>query len=354
MPKRKITNKNSNLIKLIIKLLFSPLLIGRWGWRKNKKVMIIVGLIIICVAYFGYPYLGEVIDSQVLSIATQELQSEVTSNLGVNTNDFVNILDYNESEILTTDIHEKLKVHFIDVGQADSILIQTANNKNMLIDAGNNNDSELVCSYLSQNNVKKLDVLVGTHLHEDHIGGMDAVIDNFDIGNIYMPKDSTTTKTFRDVLTSMQNKGLKSKYVKAGDFISFDNIDIEVLNPIKDNYSNRNGYSIVLKMDYGNNSFLFTGDAEAENEKDILSKNYNIDVDVLKVGHHGSDTSSTEAFLKAVSPEYAIIMVGDNNYGHPNNVVLDRLDSLGAQIYRTDKEGTIVMVSDGNFIEFSE
>ena len=107
-------------------------------------------------------------------------------------------------------------------------------------------------------------------------------------------------------------------------------------------------------MDYGNNSFLFTGDAEAENEKDILSKNYNIDVDVLKVGHHGSDTSSTEAFLKAVSPEYAIIMVGDNNYGHPNNVVLDRLDSLGAQIYRTDKEGTIVMVSDGNFIEFSE
>jgi competence protein ComEC len=242
-----------------------------------------------------------------------------------------------------------LSVHFIDVGQADSILVHTPSGNNMLIDAGNNADADTVTSYLSRQKVKKLDVLVGTHPHEDHIGGMDVVIQKFQIGKVYMPKKTTNTRTFEDVLQAVKDKGLKITSPVSGSTIALDPaIKVEILAPNSASYKDLNNYSIVLKVTYGKTSFLFTGDAERESEKEMLAKGYNLKADVLKVGHHGSNSSTSAAFLKAVAPKYAVICVGkDNDYGHPKKEILDRLARARVKVYRTDLNGTIIAESDG-------
>lgn len=245
-----------------------------------------------------------------------------------------------------------LKVHFLDVGQADSIFIQLPNNETMLIDAGNNGDGETIVAYLKTQKVTKIDYLIGTHPHEDHIGGMDTVISNFSIGNVYMPKKSQTTKTFEDVLVAVQEKGLTIKTAKAGVVILNEaGLEIRILSPISSEYEDLNNYSAVIKLTYQNKVFLFTGDAETLVEKQLS----NVDADLLKIGHHGSDTSSSSDFIKAVSPQYAIISVGeDNKYGHPNQSVLDTLSINGIEVYRTDELGTIIATSDGNNITIDE
>jgi len=247
-----------------------------------------------------------------------------------------------------------LKVHFIDVGQGDSVLILTPSGKTMLIDGGKNDKGHLVKEYIGSLGVNKIDVVVGTHPHEDHIGGLDVIVDNFDIGSIYLPKKSTTTKTFEDLLVSIKNKGLKIKTAAADTGINIDpEINIQMLAPISTNYDDINNYSAVIKVTYKSSSFLFTGDAEALSEKEILSKGCDIKADVLKVGHHGSNSSTTSKFLKEVSPDFAIISVGLNNeYNHPHQATLKRLSSANVRIYRTDKHGTITALSDGNTIRF--
>lgn len=247
---------------------------------------------------------------------------------------------------------DRLKVHFVDVGQADCILIQTPDGKNILIDAGNNEDGVKVLSYLRSNNVQKVDVLVGTHPHEDHIGSMDLVIKNFDIGKIYMPRVSSNTKTFRDVLSAIKEKGLKVSAASGG--VSLDagsRVKAEMLAPNSSTYEDINNYSAVIKLSYGDTAFLFAGDAEKISEQEMLSAKYNLKADVLKVGHHGSSSSTSSAFLKAVSPKYAVISVGkDNDYGHPSQHTLDKLADAGIQVLRTDQSGTIIMTSDGKTI----
>jgi competence protein ComEC len=242
-----------------------------------------------------------------------------------------------------------LSVHFIDVGQADSILVHTPSGNNMLIDAGNNADDDTVTSYLSRQKVKKLDVLVGTHPHEDHIGGMDVVIQKFQIGKVYMPKKTTNTRTFEDVLQAVKDKGLKITAPVAGSAIDLDpKVKVQILAPNSASYKDLNNYSIVLKVTYGKTSFLLTGDAERESEKEMLAKGYNLKADVLKVGHHGSNSSTSAAFLKAVAPKYAVICVGQgNDYGHPKKEILDRLARARVKVYRTDLNGTIIAESDG-------
>ena len=249
--------------------------------------------------------------------------------------------------------NETLKVHFIDVGQADSILIQAPTGENMLIDAGNNDDAKTIVSYLNAQGVKKVDVLVGTHPHEDHIGSLDMVIDTYDIGKIYMPKATATTKTFEDVLTAIQNKGLKITAATGGTNISFSpSAKVEILAPNASKYEDLNNYSAVIKLTYGKTSFLFTGDAEDVSENEMLARGYDLRADVLKVGHHGSNSSTTEAFLAAVDPTYAVICVGKgNDYGHPHKEVLKRLSDAGIKIYRTDEAGTVVFATDGESIE---
>jgi len=251
-------------------------------------------------------------------------------------------------------VGKNLKVSYIDVGQADSILIQTPGGKNVLIDAGNNGDATTIVTYLKAQNISRLDYVIATHSHEDHIGSMDTIIKTFDIGQVVMPKESSNTQTFRDLMTAIANKGLKPIEAKAGVKLDMGSeIYAELLAPNSSGYQDINDYSAVLRLVYGKNSFLFTGDAETQSESEMLHLGSQLKVDVLKVGHHGSRTSSTAAFLKLVTPKYAVISVGKgNSYGHPTQEALGRLGSVGATIYRTDESGTIVCESDGETITF--
>lgn len=241
---------------------------------------------------------------------------------------------------------DTLRVNYIDVGQGDSILIQLPNKETMLIDAGEAYEVDNVINYLNNLGIKKIDYVVGTHPHTDHIGGLEEVINTFDIGSIYMPRASSTSKTYEDLLTTISNKGLKIKTAKSGVVVlDDDNLKLEFIAPNSDSYSELNNYSAVLKLTYLDNTFLFMGDAETLSEDEIT---YDVDADVIKVGHHGSDSSSGIEFVKKVSPEYAIIMVGEgNSYNHPYQSIIDRYESVGAKVLRTDLDGNIVCDSDG-------
>ena len=250
------------------------------------------------------------------------------------------------------DVSGTLEVHFIDVGQADSILI-TQKDSAMLIDGGNNEDSDLVKNYLRNEGIKKLDYVIGTHPHEDHIGGLDAVIKSFDIGSVIMPKAESDTRTFEDLIDAVIEKGLKITAPVPETEYGLGDAGFVILAPNSEEYEDLNDYSVVIKLTYGNSSFLFTGDAEEVSENEMLAKGYPIKADVLKVGHHGSDSSTGDGFLKAVSPEYAVISVGKgNSYGHPSQKTLDSLDAAGVTVYRTDEAGTIIAISDGKTISF--
>lgn len=247
---------------------------------------------------------------------------------------------------------DTVKLHFIDVGQGDSAFIELNDNRTMLIDAGESEYGATVISYIKKLGYSKIDFVVATHPHSDHIGGMEEVIKAFDIGSVYMPKASNNTKTFEGLLTAIQNKGLKINTAKNGvKIIDEQDICIDVLSPVSDSYSNLNNYSVVLKITYKDNKFLFTGDAEADAESEISA---DISCDLIKVGHHGSNTSSGSAFVKRTKAKYAVISCGeDNKYGHPHKEILERWQNTGAQIYRTDINGTVIATSDGKSITIS-
>lgn len=239
------------------------------------------------------------------------------------------------------------KVHFLDVGQGDCILIQL-DGKTMLIDAAEADQAEKIVSYLEAQGIQKLDYVLGTHPHADHIGGLRAVIEQFEIGEIYLPKVTHTTTTYQKLLQATQDKGQKVHTAKAGITVcQGDGYKAEMLSPQKDTYEDVNNTSIVLKLTVGDTAFLFTGDAEAEVEKDLNG----VQADVLKVGHHGSRTSSSAAFLQRVQPKIAVISCGkDNEYGHPHKETLQSLAAVGATVYRTDQNGTILCTSDGKTV----
>lgn len=246
----------------------------------------------------------------------------------------------------------KMLVHYIDVGQGDSILIQV-NNKNLLIDSGPKSDKKKLFNYLSSLNLDKLDYVIATHPHEDHIGNMADVIDEYKVLNFYSPKVESTTKTFEKMIESLKSKKLKINVIKKGtNSIDLgENTKVTVFSPTKDSYEDLNNYSPVIKIEYGKTSFLFTGDAQKDVEKEILASNEDISANVLKVGHHGSSTSTTKDFLNKVHPLIGVISVGqDNTYNHPNSDTIKRLTENKITIYRTDKDGTILLSSDGSNI----
>lgn len=248
-------------------------------------------------------------------------------------------------------VTDNLEVYFLDVGQADSILIRSKD-ENVLIDAGNNEDGPKLVEYFKTLGISKFSYVIGTHAHEDHIGGMDDIINNFEVGTFYMPDVPSTTETFTEILDALEKKGNYFDTPKIGDTFTSGEALFEV-EFVGTNESDLNSDSIVLRLDHGNNSFLFTGDATKEVEDSVLDKN--IDVDVLKVAHHGSPYSSTLRFLNKVTPKYAVISVGKNNiYKHPSDMIIKRLKKLGAEIYRTDKDGTIIMESDGNVLDIKK
>lgn len=242
-----------------------------------------------------------------------------------------------------------LRVHYIDVGQADSILIQSPDNKNMLIDAGETKE-KAVLNYLNAQGVKRLDVVIATHPHNDHISEMADVIKSYEIGSFYMPKVTHTSKSFEKMVDALKAKNISPIAAKAGmSFNLEDDIKCDIVAPNSDKYDNLNNYSIVLKLTYGENSFLFTGDAEELSEKEILNSGADISADVLKVGHHGSSSSTSAAFLKAVNPQYAVISCGkDNDYGHPHKETIEKLK--GINTYITKDNGNIIISSDSKNI----
>lgn len=249
----------------------------------------------------------------------------------------------------------KMEVHYIDVGQGASQLIIGPTGKTILIDAGNNNMEETVVGYLKDQGITKVDILIGTHPDADHIGGLDKVIDNFDIGKIYLPKVQSNTKTFESVLLSVQNKDLKIITAKADLTLDWEQgADVKMIAPVS-TYNDTNEMSAVVHLTFGQTAFLFTGDADSKSETDILTSGANLKADVLLVGHHGSDSSTSPAFLEKVNPTYGVIQVGkDNSYGHPTEAVLKRLNDKGIKIYRNDEQGNIVFSSNGKDINVTE
>ena len=288
--------------------------------KLNKLIKIIIGLVILIVI---------------------TIQGNLFDNVS---NATASINDSTKSDKIDAKVNENFSVSFIDVGQADSVLIRNGN-YNMLIDAGNNEDGEKLVNYFKSLGIEEFTYVFATHPHEDHIGGMDDIINNFKIDNYYMSNKLSTTKTFMDVLDALDGCNLKYTVPNKGDTLKLGDANIKVIYP-GDDKSNINDSSIVLKITYGKNSFLLTGDATSNVERKIY--NEDIKSDVLKVAHHGSSYSSTDVFLDKVKPYYAVISVGKNNiYNHPSNKTLEKLNKRNIKVYRTDLDGTIVFISDG-------
>ena len=251
--------------------------------------------------------------------------------------------------------NHNLQFHFIDVGQGDSSLIITPKSKTILIDAGDEAHAKKVVSYIREQGIEKLDLVIATHPDADHIGGMDKVIKNFDIGVFAMPDVSAKTNQYKQIQRELKAKKMKTTRLYQGDEVQIDDdIDFEILSPVKGKkYDDTNEYSIVAKIVYKDTSFILMGDATMENEVDIINNVPDIDIDVLKLGHHGSSTSSSDYFITKTSPNIAIISCGKNNkYGHPHQEVMRVLKKHGVTPYRTDEMGDIVITSDGKEIKY--
>ena len=252
----------------------------------------------------------------------------------------------------TSEAAGQLTIHFIDVGQADCALLECGG-QTMLIDGGNVGDSSLVVSYLKEQGIEHLDYVICTHAHEDHVGGLSGPLNTCTAGAVYAPVTEYDSKAFGSFLKYTQARGLEITVPEADDVFLLGEARVTVLGPRED-YDDTNNTSIVLRVDHGENSFLFTGDMETSAEEDLLAAGCDLDADVLKVGHHGSSTSTGYVFLREVMPEYGVISCGTgNSYGHPHEEVTSRLYDANVTVYRTDEQGTIVAVSDGTEIVFT-
>lgn len=255
----------------------------------------------------------------------------------------------NQNDYINTN-NDLLKVHYLDVGQGDSIFIELPNNETMLIDAAEFYQSEKIKNYLKNLNYQKIDYVIGTHPHTDHIGGLKDIINTFEIGKIYMPKVVSTTKTYESLLMAIKDKNLKINTAKAGtSIIDTDALKINILAPNNSTYTELNNYSVVTKITYGTTKFLFMGDAEKLSENEIKE---DVTADVIKIGHHGSNTSSSIDFIKKVNAKYGIISVGLNNkYNLPKEETITNWENSGTKIYLTSINGTITAISDGTNIK---
>ncbi|MCM1506512.1 MAG: MBL fold metallo-hydrolase [Ruminococcus flavefaciens] len=251
--------------------------------------------------------------------------------------------------------NEELTVHYIDVGQGDSIYI-TSGGEGMLIDCGESGDTDRVISYLDNMGVSKIDYVVGTHPHSDHMGGMSKIVEHYEIGEMIIPhiddSDTPTTKYFERFLKACADKNLSLTEAELGRKITIGDAELKIIAPNSDDYSNVNNYSVSFIMHHGDNSFIFTGDAEKLAEKEMIESGNLEDIDVYKTGHHGSDTSSSEDFLNVIKPDYAVISCGEgNSYGHPCDITIENLSKFTDKIYRTDLVGTVVFTSDGKKLD---
>lgn len=294
--------------------------------KDAKKLKYVIGIVVVLTAIIYEIIFGDLnLDLDFISgNSTTVVTATTVQNLNVDSN--------------------TLQIYYFDVGQADSILI-VSNNESLLIDGGNDADGKLVANYIKSDlGISTINYLVGTHPHEDHIGGLDKIIDELTIQNVYMPYYTSGSKELEQVLDSLDKKNLSITVPNVDDTFTVGNTTCTIMAVDNSEPSNINLSSIVIRMVYNDQSYLFMGDAETKNE----SKRDWPETNVLKAGHHGSETSSSKKFLEQVLPEITIISCGLNNsYGHPKQVILDRLAAINTSIYRTDKDGTILISSDG-------
>lgn len=253
--------------------------------------------------------------------------------------------------------NSNFQVHYIDVGQGDCSLV-VCDGQTLLIDAGENGHETEVINYLRSLGIEKLDYIIATHPHSDHIGGLPEVIEEFGMDNIIMPRltkeQTPTTKTYTRMLEEIKASGAKVISAKVGSTYALGEASFEILGPVSNSAEDLNSMSVVAKVTHGENSFLFTGDAESDEEREIIGAGVDLDADVLKMGHHGSNTSSCKEFLAEVTPEICVIMCGeDNDYGHPHKEPLERLKKYTNEIYRTDICGSIVISSNGETMDIN-
>ena len=256
-------------------------------------------------------------------------------------------------EGLSSDV---LKVHMIDCGQGDCFLFEY-NGEFAMIDCGPESNQEFVVSYMKSKNVDKLKFMMGSHQHEDHMGAMAAILDNFSCDTIYMPKYSKEIGWYVNLLAKMKKYHVKRINPKVGDTYYLGNVSFNVIGQLtsKEAESNVNNYSTVIKVTYGDEDIIMTGDAEKKVERKIIESGISIEAEVLKLGHHGSDTSTSNKFLELVNPEYALISCGvDNKYGHPCEETMEKLQKQNVKVYRTDEMGDIVMAVTPNAIYFDK
>ncbi len=321
---------------------------GRKKKKINKQLKEFIILILIVLIFVVAQKSG------IISNIEKEIETSGIANI-VDTSDTSNVSLIprvkDDTQIITSVSENiniepsKLNILFFDVGQADCELI-ISNGQTLLIDAGNSRDGEKIVNAIRGLGISRLDYVVGTHVHEDHTGGMSYIVDSFDIGTFYLPYNTTSTTNFyKKLLTSLTNKNMTITEANIGDKFTVGETNCEIMSVDNSEPENINEESIVIEMSFGTQKYLFMGDAEKVNED---KRQWN-DIDVLKVGHHGSNTSSSQKFLEQVLPEISIISVGkDNSYGLPKDKILERLNKIGSTIYRTDNDGTIQLISDGN------
>lgn len=254
-----------------------------------------------------------------------------------------------DSKSPTIGENSKFEAHFLDVGQADATLI-FCDDKTMLIDGGNPGDSSLIAAYLKKHGIDHLDYIICSHAHDDHVGGLPGALSVATVGKVYAPKTENDINAYLSFKSKVLSQGLTITNPSPGESFQFGSSNVLFLGPVHENVGDLNDTSIVLKITYGETSFLFTGDAEREEEQSILSKNFDLSATVLKVGHHGSGDSTTYPFLREIMPEYGIISVGDNSYGHPTEETLSRLRDADVKVYRTDMQGDIIASSNGKTV----
>ena len=299
----------------------------------KKALMRLLAILIVFIISYAY--------NKIFVSGNSNNSKKINLNDNINNSKFTDV-DFNNDD---------LNVLFMYVGQADSTFIKYKN-KTMLIDAGNNEDGNNIVKFLKSKGINKLDYIVGTHYDEDHIGGLDDIINNFDIGKFYLSNGGELGPNYYNLEKAAKKKNLTITIPKVGDKIDFSDVDMEVMSASKFDGKNDNNASIVIQAKYGSRKYLFMGDLEKQEE---AKRKWN-EVDVLKAGHHGSNTSSTQEFLNQVKPKYVFVSAGKNNkYRLPNVKAMERIEKTGAKIFRTDvNESSFWLTSNGNDIDIKE